>query len=320
MATPPKTDNERVVVLCPGEVVSGGPEALHQLGATLCSLGVNAAICYFPFEKQFSTPPDQYRKYGVPVCIFDDIGDAAVVIPEARTGFSKLFRNDQVWIWWLSVDNYKNGKHQKDNTRYRTLNEIRCLRHLSQSAYASDFLLKNGISSYPLSDYLSHHHARAHSTENPRERIVLYNPKKGWETTKAIIARLPHEQFVPIDNMSPDLVVESLCRAALYIDFGQHPGKDRIPREAAMAGACVITGRRGAAGNSVDIPIPEKYKIDEQKTNFLDIACAMIVDTLDHFPKHSQAFEAYRNWISQEQDVFVQQTRHIFFRERDHFG
>jgi len=42
----------------------------------------------------------------------------------------------------------------------------------------------------------------------------------------------------------------------LYVDFGKHPGKDRMPREAAVHGCCIITGRRGAAGNPFDIPIP----------------------------------------------------------------
>lgn len=48
----------------------------------------------------------------------------------------------------------------------------------------------------------------------------------------------------------------------IYIDFGEHPGKDRIPREAAMRDLIVITGRDGAAVNDVDVSIPKKYKID----------------------------------------------------------
>ena len=56
-------------------------------------------------------------------------------------------------------------------------------------------------------------------------------------------------------------VEDCLSQAKVYIDFGGHPGKDRIPREAALCGCCVVTGRRGAAGNDVEVPINQSYKL-----------------------------------------------------------
>lgn len=50
--------------------------------------------------------------------------------------------------------------------------------------------------------------------------------------------------FKPIINMTRDEVIRELQRAKVYIDFGNHPGKDRIPREAAILGCCAIVGKR----------------------------------------------------------------------------
>lgn len=33
-------------------------------------------------------------------------------------------------------------------------------------------------------------------------------------------------------------MILTMRKAKVYIDFGFHPGKDRIPREAVMCGAC----------------------------------------------------------------------------------
>lgn len=54
-----------------------------------------------------------------------------------------------------------------------------------------------------------------------------------------------------------------MSKSKVYIDFGNHPGKDRIPREAAISGCIVITGKRGAAAFAEDVCIPETYKFDE---------------------------------------------------------
>ncbi|MCX7738527.1 MAG: hypothetical protein N2Z80_03840 [Hydrogenothermaceae bacterium] len=62
-------------------------------------------------------------------------------------------------------------------------------------------------------------------------------------------------------------MIDILKKAKVYIDFGNHTGKDRIPREAAMLECCVITGRRGIAKYREDVPIPENYKIEDKVEN-----------------------------------------------------
>ncbi len=56
----------KLVVVCPGGAVTGGPEAMHQLVhvANHIERG-SAAILYWPFNQQHQTP-DAYVKYVVP--------------------------------------------------------------------------------------------------------------------------------------------------------------------------------------------------------------------------------------------------------------
>ena len=82
--------------------------------------------------------------------------------------------------------------------------------------------------------------------------------------------------WVPIENMTPREVGELLASAKVYVDFGEHPGRDRIPREAALAGCVVITGTRGSAGNGIDIPIPSEYVIGEDSPDAVNRIVAAI--------------------------------------------
>ena len=97
----------------------------------------------------------------------------------------------------------------------------------------------------------------------------------------------------------------------LYIDFGNHPGKDRLPREVALNGCCVITGRRGAAKNDVDIPIPNGYKFDENL-----VPPQQIIDriryVLDNYETCVKEMNDYRKHILLEKEEFEQQIISLF--------
>jgi hypothetical protein len=101
-----------------------------------------------------------------------------------------------------------------------------------------------------------------------RDIDVVYNPAKGIHYTNEIIRRAGQTlQIVPIGKgpngqvrMTGTEVTNLLHRAKVYIDFGPHPGMDRLPREAALAGCIVLTNRDGAAGYDVDVPLPNEFK------------------------------------------------------------
>ena len=104
---------------------------------------------------------------------------------------------------------------------------------------------------------------------------------------------------------------EKLIHSMIYVDFGNHPGKDRIPREAAMSGCCVITGMRGAAGNPVDVMIPSKYKFDDKHAKISGILNC-IRDIFSDYEKHYREQEEYRDKIRNEKAVFESEITQLF--------
>jgi hypothetical protein len=316
-----------IYVIAPGGFQSGGPELAHQLCHNLRQKGVDAAMVYTPFFRTFDVP-DRFKKYDVRVARSSEIakGDA-VVLPEVFSGYIKRFKRQKVFFWWMSVDFY----FSSDNWIYALrsgmlpwdFHDIKTKpfpayveKHLVQSEYAKQFLEKHDVFNIEtLSDYLNDDYLSDQAEQNvAKEDIVAYNPSKGWEFTEKIIAEAPGMTFVPIKNMTRDEVIALLRRAKIYIDFGNHPGKDRIPREAAMLGCCVITNRRGSAANSGDVPIDSGYKIDDNDPHFAAKAAAKITQTMREFDTRTHDFDHYRNLIRSEPASFGRDIDRVFLR------
>ena len=318
-----KTD--KVIVCCP-KGITGGPELLHQLVDALRILGHQAYITYYPFDEPFECP-EVYKKYDVPQIKFYEDPDAFYVVPEEATWILNKIPHENAAVWWLSVDNYFNAKHQswlrdlykryKSLLRCRvSLNRLKRYKHFVQSKYAEEFLAKAGISSLFLSDYLSAEHLVSRDLSVPRKNIVVYNPKKGQKQTLKLRQMNPDIDFVPIKDMTPRQVAELLASAKLYIDFGHHPGKDRPPREAAMGGCCVIIGRQGSAKYYADVPIPEEYKLDDNTEAYVRAFRPLAESIFTDYALHSTQFNYYREKILNERVVFIQQLESIFGRRR----
>ena len=316
------TESE-IIVCCP-HVVSGGPEGLHQLVDQLCANGRNAQIAYYPFDIPFDVP-QTYKKYVCPLGSLKDEKGKFIIVPESATWITKRIKNARVGIWWLSVDNYflaeRKSRLRDLYLRYKSLIRQRValsrmgeFTHFAQSRYAAEFLGAYGITTEPLSDYLSQGHLQnpLQRVGSARENLIVYNPLKGRRRTHKLQRIYPDFEYVPIEGMTPVQVSELLNRAKIYIDFGHHPGKDRLPREAAIAGCCVVTGRQGAAKYYDDVPILEKYKLDDNSDCFLSQFGPLVLAIFESFDTHCIDFDPYRNKIKSEPSVFRDQVRRIF--------
>ena len=316
--------NEKKIVVCCSHGITGGPELLHQLVHELRAIGRDAHISYYPFEENFDCP-EPYKKYNAPQGPLIDEVDTFVLVPETATWIIKRLTKARVGVWWLSVDNYLRVTHQsklgdlylqfKGLIRGRMpLSRMRRLVHFTQSHYAEVFLAKTKISSTPLTDYLGLDHLTQSFTADTasKENVVAFNPKKGQKETRSLMRAFPNIQFVPIQNMTPKQVSETLRHAKIYVDFGHHPGKDRPPREAAMAGCCVITGRKGSARYYEDVPISDKYKLDDSREEYIREFGILANQLFKDFDTHSKDFDEYRARINMETDIFKQQVKDIF--------
>lgn len=319
-----------IYVICPGGAVTGGPELLHQLVDRLNLEGRAASIVYHPFDRDHAVP-DAYARYRAPVARRDEIPRGEIVVlPELYWNEASLYPNCRLYFWWLSVDNFINRVRASRYSRVLTyplhrrirLRQVRnhVERHLYQSEYARLFLAGEGLGpSDHLSDYIAEEYLRAIADPPAaaREDLVVYNPAKGLAQTQAILQRLesdggPPVAAAPIVGMSREEVRALLSRAKVYIDFGNHPGKDRIPREAAAMGACVLVNRQGSAGNDVDIPLGDLYKVDDTRPGFEADAAAKIRAIVSDFDVHSAALASYRASIAAEPDRFRRDVLSIF--------
>ena len=163
-------NNKKIIVCCPGGVVSGGPELLHQFVECLIRNKIDARILYHPFDKVFAVP-HVYANYQIKIAKLSDVSpDSIVVIPETATSMLKELPKAHICVWWLSVDNffgYKGISPLKEwfSSLKRVIRGKRCslysmrrFTHLSQSQYASDFLGRHNIQSLMVTDYLNRAH------------------------------------------------------------------------------------------------------------------------------------------------------------------
>lgn len=326
----------KIFVLCPGGLVTGGAELLHQLVDRLRRFGQAAYISYLPPGKSFALP-EAYRHYDAPQSRIEDESGNLVVFPEVSTRYVKRVRHADCAIWWLSVDYYfrypQNHRFANpftqiranrfyDPVRYlrgrlrnRSLDSMRTLRHFAQSRYAQDFLRQRGIEAMMLSDYLGAEHLRetgADIDRHDKHDIIVFNPKKGADITARLIRALPGHRFVPIQNLDAHGVAQLLRSAKVYIDFGHHPGKDRPPREAAMAGCCVIVGGAGASAAGLDYLVPPGCRLDPHAPGFVDAFGALVDRIYADYPAMARAFDPWRAAIRREQAEFDAQVAAIF--------
>ena len=217
-------------------------------------------------------------------------------------------------IWWLSVDNFREIKYGtfRDKIRYlikvikrqrpvRGIKSLRELIHFSKAHYDKEYLDYHGIISKRIEGPISRNFLN-HIPQKSKTRLdgILYNEKKSKIIVDKLKESLPDLVFIPLNNMKEDELISHYQSHKIYIDFGTHPGKERMPREAALMGCCVITGKLGAAKNSYDVAIPEEYKLDHKSKEFITNFSKIANQIIDNYPEISPKFEYYRERIRSE--------------------
>lgn len=298
-------------IVCPAKIQSGGPELAHQMCCELNKLGKNAYMYYAEsnrLEPVDVDAPQKYLKYKT-THVMDirevENGDNIVIVPEAATAWISGIKNCKKALWWMSVDNYIHNTKEKDLPQIREYVDI----HLVQSKYAYEYVKNTvGVSEDKImyvSDYIGEKYL-LDIPEVKRMNIALYNPKKGLERIKPVIENTSDFlKWIPLINLSEEDMIAYMHISKIYVDFGNHPGKDRIPREAAACGCCVVTNRRGSATYYEDVSIPDKYKIDDE-SNIIMISSILNKICTDYNNVHKD-FNDYREKIFNEKEKFCKE-------------
>jgi hypothetical protein len=320
---------KEIVLLCPWNVQTGGPEAIHQLSNELIELGLKASIFYTvesdlnTLNKILNSKPDlnyleieerintieEYKKYkinSIKRINFDD--NTIIVFPETYLGWTFLFKNNKCLIWWLSVDNAFSYLDIK-KININTLKDQR-FTHAYQSLYARDFLMAMRFKNlHALSDWTPE-----------------IEDKNEYKKEIISMSALPHKIHINVDyykkeiedycglevrllrGMARDEIYKNLSKSYIYIDFGNFPGKDRMPREALMRNCCLITSDSGAAYTN-EFYIPEEYVINTSNPNLLKYACKSI---LSRYESNMNRYQVARDKISNEKMIFKFEILDLF--------
>lgn len=334
----------RVFVYYNRGVQTGGPEALHQLVVVLRELGQDAYLVPIPGTDNVPRHP-AYDHYGAPErpCVEDQI-DCAVVVPEGAFSLLKSVKSAAKFCWWLSIDfsehffserqvltippargvnDLKRLKHSLLKSVWavkRNLIDYRSVTHLTQSQYAWSFLFTRlGVVSSMLSDFTPQSEFAVRDWgDQDRGPTVAFNPAKGGFWVDRIAKECRDVKFTAIRNMSRDQVVSTLCASAVYLDMGHHPGKDRLPREAASSGAVTVVARRGAGAYWDDVPIPWEHKVSMTSPvgNAVEVLGRILANTTSAREKQSW----YVDRIRSERVRFVTEANAIFVAGQLEFG
>lgn len=315
----------KVYMMCPALAYTGGPDAMHQLVDMMRRCGLNAFMHYLP------SIPDptrlEYAQYDAPYARrIEDRPENLMIVPEVMTSVLRKYDTIQKAVWWLSADNHLKLNEEKRFNWQTDAGRVQV--HFAQSAYARHFLKNHGVSKpVMLIEYL---HER-YMTIRPGEKRdqVAYFAKKNAGVIERLIKSAPDIHWVPIKSaqeMSPQEVQKILNTSKVYVDFGPHPGRDRMPREAAMQGACILIGNRGAAAHEEDYPLPDNYKWHQAGSTSAYALCDMpsiirqIRTCFENYEQAVKDFDDYRAWIRLHKEMQRRQVIEFFGGDanRDH--
>ena len=325
----------KIYIFCPSGYATGGPEALHQLGHHLRLLGFDAYMYYLKMPGSKNVTHENYIPYQVPVTtVVENKAEHVMILPETYLLpiFNKKFSSVRKVIWWLSVTNYHIfQKNYIDKISRKPFFKIRKavsdlkiasferiiqegVLSIGHSWFSMVTLRENGIEPVgQISDYMNEAFYQLANPAAVKEDIIIYNPKKNDEFLTEIINGTSQYNWKPLQDMTPQEVAGWMNKAKLYVDFGYHPGKERMPREACIMRCCMIIGKTGSAAHQPDMPIPEQYRFEKDKEQIPGII-DRIKECLTKYDELINDFKPYREALYREEERFKADIQKIFVK------
>jgi len=314
---------EAATLLCPS-AVTGGPQALHQLAHALNTFGLPTEIAYYRAGGRIvrkggrfiCIAPERnvcltaYEKYNpVPSAGWSFNEKHLIVLPEVMITQYRSFSPNPVAIWWLAVDNAFRSSNQFSDKEFRkSIFSDASLHHFHPTAYARAFLRTQGIErTTMLSDYTDDQFTTVASRGPNPDRTVAHNPRKGSKLADAFFARNPDLDRRPIEGLSRREVWEAFRKTQVYVDFSHFPGRECMPREAAVSGAVIFVHHMGAARFYEDYPLPNFYRFTSAHVESGELRRkidAVFANPL-RFWKDQESFRRSTAW---EKNVFFDQV------------
>ncbi|OPC57016.1 hypothetical protein DSC47_13040 [Elizabethkingia miricola] len=323
------TQQSKVIIFCPPQKVTGGPEALHQLSDKLLRLGNrNVFMSYIPKKK--NAKPQSYSVYNTQeIDTIEDNQENILIIPESMTFLVKKYPKSQKIIWWLSVDFYKilmdlrirrqnifsKLFYQQKDREYnfeQLPNVFQWAQSYRSSIYIKDHKIPEDQIDY-VCDYINPIFLKNNKEiqKDITNRTILYNPQKGKKEISELIKNSPELVWIPIQNMSAHQIKDLMAKSLLYVDFGENPGRDKMLRESVSQDCCIISGKNGSSLYYEDLMIPDEYKFNFSKKNIPHII-EKIKEVLEKYSEHIPKFVPYKEMVLNEEISFEEKLKEIF--------
>lgn len=246
--------------LCP-YFKTGGPENTHLIASTINRMcnRIIAKVIYVTAHpgNTLLYPEIPFLECGS-VADIDDIPTNFIIIPEiypvSRVRDLIKCYNCRYVIWWQS---FVNACKQYALSNLDIADAIHAFHSYYEYAMVRPHLTQNQRFIF-LTDFLADEYTNIDMSQfiHEKQPIVCFNGHKDHTTQK--ICQDANIPYIKIQDMDRTAVNDVLRKCQIYVDMGSHPGKDHMPREAAMYGCVVITNKSGSAAYPEDVPIQEK--------------------------------------------------------------
>lgn len=322
-------------IACPANFASGGPEDLHQLAGELRNNGFTVFMHYLEYKKKKFPSPihKEYDHFQLPYAEkVENDPQNVLIYPETYCLFlwDKKYSKVQKVVWWLSVTNFfltlkkrqdylerKNKNFFKRLYKNQTVPTIENVKntsalHLAHSYFSLDFLKQNNFKILgQVQDYMDDMFYENEEIRSKKEDIVIYNGVKNGEFLEKIKLQSADIKWFEMKNMTLLEIAECMKKAKVYVDFGYHPGKEKMPREACLLDCCLIIGKEGSAKFKEDMPIKDEYHFEKEEQNIPQIINVIRDCLLNYYTKIND-FSDYKNILLLEKETFSSDVKKTF--------
>lgn len=323
----------RFIIDLPVATVTGGPEALHQLGRCLLDLGYEVGLSPLS-NPTVKGSPSAFAHYDVPWIPAGAVqSEDNIVCAEMAPWPLQSPRKGRRILWWLSVDNSpmfrshrdlikcRAGENNLSATKIASLlksmaaEKVRRLyfsnkniEHWAQSTYAHQIITQRINKKVSIvTDYINYDCPEFTSSQlRPFDVAFLKSKSPLAVELKELMTNI---KWVEIHDMSPSEVRAALNSTKMFLDLGWHPGKDRMPREAALSGCLVLVAARGAAAHYSDMPIPREHLLKHSGWRLLHESQIKIPALLSDLTNNKDSQEFYRSMIKKQRRRFYEEVQ-----------
>ncbi|MEN8119610.1 MAG: hypothetical protein ABFS35_04660 [Bacteroidota bacterium] len=344
---------DKIIILCPGDVISGGVNSLHNLCASLTRNGFNAAMYYFNAKPEIINS-HQITSYNVNSHDgkLDEPGHIIFVsesMTERVASFSKAIKV----VYWLGIKFYFKSPLWKPpfnkkifrrlikcrsyygyssgliESAKRKLNEFAKSEidiwtddfiHISNSHYVANYCLHKGAKNV----HVLHNPIRDEFYEKDfglkkRTKTILFGPKTPKLLVFFLRLFLKDYKIIQLRHLPFEQVVKLMSESVVFAEFGSNHGRDRMPREAAMLGCIVFMNTRGSSALNKDYKIDDQYKIIDKLINYPRII-KEIKKAAKNYENQISDFGQFRDQLKNERANFDWEVNNVFQRITDNFN